>query len=219
MTDNSPKYQNPAFIIDIDGVIMHSTTPVPRAREGLLKLEESKRPYLFLTNSCQDPAHRAKWMSEKLNLEIRADQILTPHSALKPILGTELKEKKLLYVGFGDREDAGRVGLVDFYTVDDLDEMFPNNDVMSKLKRKIDQQEKSDSFKNIEAIVICGSPNAWETNIQLMLDVILGNGHPNRKPEENSKFEQLPIYLASMDFGWMHAPVSTPRLGDAGASK
>ena len=107
------------------------------------------------------------------------------------------------------RHYAKSFGLKNVTTIDELAEIFPHNDIItcifllylnitsvvlfqkvtcfiergkvSKLtEEKISAEQKK--FDNpIEAIVVTSTPTNWERHMQLIIDVILGEGHPNRR--------------------------------------
>jgi hypothetical protein len=38
-------------------------------------------------------------------------------------------------------------------------------------------------FPRLEAVVLFGEPIRWETSLQLIVDVLVANGHPSRQPK------------------------------------
>ena len=59
------------------------------------------------------------------------------------------------------------------------------------------------------AIVLFGEPIRWETNLQLLIDVLLTNGSPGcvYDPQLSA---QLPVLACNMDLMWM-AEAPSPR--------
>lgn len=59
------------------------------------------------------------------------------------------------------------------------------------------------------AIILFGEPIRWETNLQLLIDVLLTNGSPGC--EYNAHLSnQLPVLACNMDLVWM-AEAPSPR--------
>ncbi|KAF7644499.1 hypothetical protein LDENG_00221180 [Lucifuga dentata] len=61
------------------------------------------------------------------------------------------------------------------------------------------------------AIVLFGEPIRWETNLQLVIDVLLTNGSPGSAYEPQLS-TQLPVLACNMDLLWM-AEAPSPRFG------
>lgn len=59
------------------------------------------------------------------------------------------------------------------------------------------------------AIILFGEPIRWETNLQLLIDVLLTNGSPGcvYDPQLSA---QLPVLACNMDLMWM-AEAPSPR--------
>ena len=66
-------------------------------------------------------------------------------------------------------------------------------------------------FPPIEAVVLFGEPTRWETSLQLLLDVLLTDGHPSAPPRTVS-YPHLPVLACNMDLQWM-AEAVLPRFG------
>lgn len=60
-----------------------------------------------------------------------------------------------------------------------------------------------------EAIILFGEPIRWETNLQLLIDVLLTNGRPEHTYATKLS-TQLPILACNMDLLWM-AEAPSPR--------
>lgn len=58
------------------------------------------------------------------------------------------------------------------------------------------------SFEHIEAIVLFGEPVRWETTLQLIMDLLVCNGHPSERPTKNY-YPHIPILACNMDLQWM----------------
>merc|ERR1712227_445980 len=63
----------------------------------------------------------------------------------------------------------------------------------------------------IEAVIMFGEPVRWETSLQLLLDVLMTDGHPSVAPSTIPQ-PHLPILACNMDLQWM-AEAPMPRFG------
>ena len=61
----------------------------------------------------------------------------------------------------------------------------------------------------ISAVIMFGEPVRWETNLQLIIDVLLTNGHPYKAPS-TVPYPHIPVLACNMDLLWM-AEASMPR--------
>ena len=53
------------------------------------------------------------------------------------------------------------------------------------------------------AVIILGEPDSWETPLQLIIDLLLTNGHP-RKGVARLDHQSIPIIACNKDFQYMH---------------
>ena len=58
-------------------------------------------------------------------------------------------------------------------------------------------------------VILFGEPVRWETNLQLITDILLTNGKPNMAPRE-IPYPHLPVLACNMDLLWM-AEACMPR--------
>jgi len=60
------------------------------------------------------------------------------------------------------------------------------------------------NFPKIDAIILFGEPVRWETNLQLIMDVLLTQGNlTGPMCEFSSNVPHLPILACNMDLLWM----------------
>jgi ribonucleotide monophosphatase NagD (HAD superfamily) len=57
-----------------------------------------------------------------------------------------------------------------------------------------------------------GEPKRWESNLQLLIDLLMTEGKPTKAPSARSKTKQLPIIACNMDLVFM-AEACMPRFG------
>ncbi|CAG5119805.1 unnamed protein product, partial [Candidula unifasciata] len=66
-------------------------------------------------------------------------------------------------------------------------------------------------FPRIEAVILFGEPVRWETPLQLIIDVLLTNGHP-ADDLVDIPYPHIPVLACNMDLLWM-SEHKLPRLG------
>ena len=54
----------------------------------------------------------------------------------------------------------------------------------------------------IAAVILFGEPVRWETNLQLITDILLTNGKPDHNPQDVI-FPHIPVLACNMDLFWM----------------
>lgn len=101
------------------------------------------------------------------------------------------------------------LGFQKIITIDDLSKAYPYLDWVDRSRWPKGPAENDESFPTIEAIVLLGEPIRWETNLQLIIDVLLTNGRPSNQPG-TCEDGHLPILAVNMDLQWM-AKASMPR--------
>ncbi|XP_048743718.2 haloacid dehalogenase-like hydrolase domain-containing 5 [Ostrea edulis] len=133
------------------------------------------------------------------------------HSPLK--MFTRFHDMHTLICGQGPIEGIARdLGFTNITTVDQLKDLFPNLDMVDHSHRKVEPCPiKFANFKPIEAVILFGEPNQWDSKLQLLVDVLVSNGMPSQAPKEFPS-THLPILACNMDLFWM-AEASMPRFG------
>ncbi|XP_013416951.1 haloacid dehalogenase-like hydrolase domain-containing 5, partial [Lingula anatina] len=106
------------------------------------------------------------------------------------------------------------LGFTNICTMEDIKEHFPLLDMVDHANRvKVATNGyKEKEFPRVEAIVTFGEPNRWETNLQLLIDLLLTNGYPKIAPE-GFPDHHLPILACNMDLVFM-AEACMPRFGN-----
>lgn len=61
------------------------------------------------------------------------------------------------------------------------------------------------------AVILFGEPIRWETNLQLITDVLLTNGNPDNA-WSSAQYPHIPVLACNMDLLWM-AEAKNPRYG------
>lgn len=65
------------------------------------------------------------------------------------------------------------------------------------------------SLPNIPGVILFGEPVRWETNLQLIIDVLLSNGNPGAELSA-VPYPHIPVLACNMDLLWM-AEAKMPR--------
>ena len=209
---------NPSFglVFDIDGVIVRGKNVLPGAPETFKKLydhsqEKWRIPAIFLTNAGNTLRQKkADQLTNWLNVPISEDQVVMSHSPLK--MFTEFHDKHVLVTGQGPVEHIAKsLGFNNVTTMDGLRHVFPTLDCVDHKRRKSAPCSFNEFFPRIDAVVLFGEPIRWETSLQLVIDVLMSNGHPSTNPT-TIPHPHIPILACNMDLQWM-AEAVMPRFG------
>uniref|UniRef100_A0A3P8WYY5 Haloacid dehalogenase like hydrolase domain containing 5 n=1 Tax=Cynoglossus semilaevis TaxID=244447 RepID=A0A3P8WYY5_CYNSE len=191
------------FLFDVDGVLLRGGSVIPAAQRALRKLlDRNDRflfPVVFVTNagSCQRH-HKAQQLSHLFNVQITTEQVLLSHSPLQ-LLKT-FHDKCVLLSGQGPvMEIANTLGFQKVVSMEQLAEHHPLLDMVDHNRRP----------KLPVMIILFGEPIRWETNLQLLMDVLLTNGSPGHKYDTELS-TQLPVLACNTDLMWM-AEAPSPR--------
>ena len=208
----------PSFglMFDIDGVIVRGRTVLPSAPDAFQLLYDSETaqwriPSIFVTNAGNTlRQQKADQLSNWLNVPVTEDQVVMSHSPLK--MFSEYHDKQVLVVGQGPVETiAQSLGFRKVITMDTLRHMFPSLDCVDHKRRRAAPCSFNEFFPRVEAVVMFGEPIRWETSLQLLVDVLMTNGHPSSSPTAIPS-PHLPILACNMDLQWM-AEAVLPRFG------
>jgi len=208
---------NFGLMFDIDGVIVRGRSVLPSAPKAFQMLWDEKTgdwriPTIFITNASNSLRQdKADSLSKWLGIKIREEQVVMAHSPLK--MFTEYHNKHVLVVGQGPvGKIANSLGFTKVTTMDELRFSFPALDACDHERRILAAKPVNDSFRRIEAILMFGESIRWETSLQLLLDVLMSNGHPYEPKESPEGRTHLPILACNMDLQWM-AEAPMPRFG------
>ncbi|CAG2053428.1 unnamed protein product [Timema podura] len=216
-TNISVLIEKPSFglMFDIDGVIVRGKKVLPMAKEAFQKLVDSngkfRVPTVFVTNAGNALCiEKANLLSEWLGLKISEDQVVMAHSPLK--MFHQYHDKHVLVSGQGPIvEIAKNLGFKNVITMDQFRNIFPVLDAVDNTHRISVPCTLGDYFPRIEAVVLFGEPVRWETALQLLVDLLMTNGHPNKAPSQDNH-PHIPLLACNMDLQWM-AEACMPRFG------
>lgn len=203
------------LLFDIDGVLVRGRTPIPAAKECFRKLVDHdgkyKVPVVFVTNAgnCMRQT-KAEHLSQILGTAVSPDQVMLSHSPLR--MFTQFHKMCVLVSGQGPvQEVAHNLGFEDVVTVDMLREAYPLLDVVDHDRRPKDVIPPTKGLRKIDAVILFGEPIRWETNLQLIVDVLLTNGNPDNN-WSTVQYPHIPVLACNMDLLWM-AEAKNPRFG------
>ncbi|XP_058026891.1 haloacid dehalogenase-like hydrolase domain-containing 5 isoform X3 [Ahaetulla prasina] len=191
------------ILFDIDGVLVRGRTPIPAARKAFQKLVNSQGqllvPVVFVTNAgnclCQKKADQ---LSHLLEVPISKDQVMMSHSPLR--MFRRYHDKCVLVSGQGPVLDIAK----------QLRETYPLLDMVDHDRRPKVLHLPTMDFPKIEAVILFGEPVRWETNLQLIIDVLLTSGYPGNPYQRT--YPHIPVLACNMDLMWA-AEAQSPRFG------
>ena len=196
------------FSFDIDGVLLRGNTPLPHARESLLRLNDAGVPWVLLTNGGGELEwKKAEKLSSILDLQIDPEQVILSHTPLRPVVRS-FAEQRILVLGCRDvlsvARSYGALKLIDAPSLA-ADDPTRYPFIHSEFRPAPYRDEP------ISAVFVLHDPNSWGSEIQLTLDVLRG-GVPLGS---GGSTQAVPLFVSNPDllFAGIH-PV--PRLA-AGA--
>ncbi|XP_072305044.1 haloacid dehalogenase-like hydrolase domain-containing 5 isoform X2 [Eucyclogobius newberryi] len=207
----------PSFglLFDIDGVLVRGRLPIPAAKKAFSKMVDSKGqfvvPVVFVTNAgnCLRQTKAAQ-LSHILGVQIEPDQVIMSHSPLR--MFKKYHNKCVLVSGQGPvLEIARNLGFNNVISIDMLRESFPLLDMVDHNRRPKLPSSSICNLPKVEAVVLFGEPIRWETNLQLIIDVLLTGGNLS-SVHRTQKMPHLPLLACNMDLMWM-AEAHSPRFG------
>ncbi|KFO95515.1 Cat eye syndrome critical region protein 5, partial [Calypte anna] len=193
------------FLFDIDGVLVRGKTPIPAAKTAFQKLVNSQGqflvPVVFVTNAGNCLRQKkADQLSHLLGVPISQDQVMMSHSPLR--MFKRYHEKCVLVSGQGPLLDIAQdLGFCQPITIETLREKHPLLDVVDHDRRP----------NVLVTVVLFGEPVRWETNLQLIIDVLLTSGYPGN-PYHQENYPHIPVLACNMDLMWV-AEAQSPRFG------
>lgn len=203
------------MLLDIDGVIVRGKTLLENTKDCIKLLTDKngnwRVPTVFLTNAGNElRSSKASKLSALLGIQVKPDQVIMSHSPLKML--KSFHKKRCLISGQGPIvEIAKHLGFNSVITVDDLRQYYPHLDVVDHKRRSFTPCVLGRYFPPIEAIILFGESIRWETNMQLICDVLMCDGRLDM-PRKKYPIQNLPILACNTDMVWM-AEAAMPRFG------
>nr|XP_040049444.1 haloacid dehalogenase-like hydrolase domain-containing 5 [Gasterosteus aculeatus aculeatus] len=212
---NSKPQPRFGLLFDIDGVLVRGKQPIPAAKKAFEKLVDSQGrfvvPVVFVTNAgnCLRQT-KADQLAHILGVPITQDQVILSHSPLR--MFKKFHDKCVLVSGQGPvLEIAKNVGFNNVVSVDMLRESFPLMDMVDHNRRPKLPSSPVGNLPKVEAVILFGEPIRWETNLQLIVDILLTNGNLS-SVHQTRKTPHIPLLACNMDLMWM-AEAHSPRFG------
>ncbi|KFQ63339.1 Cat eye syndrome critical region protein 5, partial [Pelecanus crispus] len=189
------------FLFDIDGVLVRGKTPIPAFQKLVNSQGQFLVPVVFVTNAGNCLRQKkADQLSHLLGVPISQDQVMMSHSPLR--MFKRYHEKCVLVSGQGPLLDIAQdLGFCQPITIETLREKHPLLDVVDHDRRP----------KVLVTVVLFGEPVRWETNLQLIIDVLLTSGYPGN-PYHHENYPHIPVLACNMDLMWV-AEAQSPRFG------
>ncbi|XP_053577019.1 haloacid dehalogenase-like hydrolase domain-containing 5 [Bombina bombina] len=203
------------LLFDIDGVLVRGKTPIPAAKKAFQKLVNKQGqfvvPVVFVTNAgnCLRQT-KADQLTDILGVPISQDQVMMSHSPLR--IFKQYHDKCVLVSGQGPvLEIAKYLGFSNPITVDSVRESYPFLDMVDHSRRPKILPSTALDLPKIGAVILFGEPIRWETNLQIIIDVLLTGGYP-ANPYQLEQYPHLPLLACNMDLLWM-TEARAPRFG------
>lgn len=207
-SENQDGRQSPdafGLLFDVDGVLARGTNPIPEAKKAIEMIKDSEgnltKPVAFVTNACNRSADKAKQISKWFDIKVDPKQVIHAPSPLQ--LAFDLHDKRALVIGQEYRiEIVNELGFKDVCTTDDVSKAYPLLDMVDHDNRRRVAKEgykEDNDFPKIEVILLIGEPKRWETDLQLLIDLLLTEGKPTSAPLDPHTVPQIPIIACNMD--------------------
>lgn len=175
----------------IDGVLLHSSDPIPGAAETLRFLSEHSIPFLLLTNGGgRLEKDRVADLSSKLGLPLTTSNFVQSHTPFTELVAS-LRDKTILVTGQDSnkcRTIAEAYGFRKVITPSDILAAEPRvwpfkvlEDVYASSSRPLpdtaldDSRPASarDSLVKVDAMFVFNDPRDWAVDIQIITDLLL----------------------------------------------
>jgi len=181
---------------DIDGVLLRGSKVLPGARESLKRLVHQNIPFLFITNGGGHlESHRAKILSEKMQLEIHSGQIILSHTPMRTLADVFSRKRVMILGCRNEMEVARQYGFERTVSPQQFcaqhPDLYPFRNVALV---------GCDLYKDeeIEGILVMHDPVDWHLELQVCVDILLGRDPLRNQTHQGSQV--VPIYNSNEDF-------------------
>ncbi|KAL8587131.1 hypothetical protein ACOMHN_026099 [Nucella lapillus] len=206
------------ILFDVDGVLARGSTPLESAKRAMQKLKDAnghlKVPCTFVTNACNRSYDKARQIGNWFDIEVSPDQVI--HAPTPAKLLRDLHDKHTLVIGQEHRLDiAADLGFTKLCTLDDVKAAYPLLDMVDHENRVVvarGKYQENPNFPRVGAVLLIGEPTHWESNLQLLIDLLLTEGKPTQAPTDLHSVPQIPVIACNMDLVFM-AEACMPRFG------
>lgn len=199
--------KNMAFAFDIDGVLAHGNHAILEAREALKMLNGDnelgiKIPHILLTNGGgKTEEERCEQLSEILESPISVDQFIQSHTPMQAL--AEYYETVLIVggEGFKVRGVAQNYGFKHVYTPKDILAWDQEASPWRAFTEAERAEAKPVDFSRVkfDAILVFADSRDYQTDIQLIIDLLLSEGGVFGTRAKNPGSGSIPIYFSHGD--------------------
>lgn len=199
--------KNMAFAFDIDGVLAHGNEPIEEAKEALKMLNGDnelgiKIPYILLTNGGgKTEAARCQQLSEILECPISTDQFVQSHTPMQAL--SDYYDTVLVCGGEGQkiREVAENYGFKNVVHPKDILAWDPTVSPWGVFTEQDRAEAKPRDFSKIkfDAILVFADSRDYQTDFQLIIDLLLANDGQMLTRSEDPVANRIPIYFSQGD--------------------
>ncbi|KAK6177275.1 hypothetical protein SNE40_015404 [Patella caerulea] len=212
---NDPDF---GILFDVDGVLARGSTPLDPAVRAIERLKDCdgnlRVPVAYVTNATNRSHDKAAQISKWFNMPVSPENVI--HAPTPAKLLREYHDRHVLVIGQEHRtEIAEDLGFSNVCTIEEVAKAYPLLDMVDHDNRVAiakGQYTENPNFPRVEAVLMIGEPKRWESNLQILIDLLLTEGKPTTAPSDVHKVPQLPIIACNMDLQFM-AEACMPRFG------
>lgn len=217
-----PRYTGPAFIFDIDGVLLLSSSPLPAGRAALSALYNKREarweaPVAFLTNGGgTTESARADALTAALGVPVAAAQVVLAHSPMSAYVAryNAAKDAAVAVVGPEGCADVARAygfeRVVELASVGQADPLA--TPFVTYRGPRLPPRERAAAGMPIAAVVCMADSRNWNRDLQLLCDLLASDGGPAaaRRPAPLDA-QPVDLYFSNPDLTFPNG-YHTPRL-------
>ncbi|KAL7411169.1 HAD-like domain-containing protein [Mrakia frigida] len=205
-----------SFVFDIDGVLKKGEIVFEGAKRALALLDANQIPYLLCTNGGGMPEQdRCKALSEELEVNILANQLVQSHTPLRHLLVSKFADSPVLVIGGKDdhcRKVALSYGLTQPYTPLDLLRSLPSlwpfrtlvpSDLPFTILPPAPDSPDAKPFSNVafKAIVVLHDSRDWGLDASVMSELIASEGGVLGTVRKEGE-QEVEVYFCNPDLVW-----------------
>ncbi|KAL0486592.1 CDP-alcohol phosphatidyltransferase class-I family protein [Acrasis kona] len=213
-----------AVLFDIDGVLIRGKKKIKGATESLIRLQEARIPFAFLTNGGGVlESVKTKQLMDILNeeqakkIELSPEHMILSHSPMKALLDKH-RGDKILIIGDHDSAKVAReygftnaVGVKDFFHQNPhIHAKSANKVKMSTIEQSVKEYEENNLTQPFKAVFVMHDPEDFGRDLQICMDVLLSRGSPGSPFHLDD--QEVDLYMSNPDLLYS-GTYSTPRFG------
>ncbi|CAL1531710.1 unnamed protein product [Lymnaea stagnalis] len=210
------------ILFDVDGVLAKGSFPLDPAKKAMAKLKDSegnfKVPVAFVTNSSSRSVDKAHQIGNWFDITVLPEHVIVAPTPVK--LLREFHDQYTLVIGQQHKcEIAHDLGFKNVCTIEDLKEAYPLLDMVDHKNRvkvaskEFEEYKVNPYFPKVDVILVIGEPCHWETDLQILIDLLLTEGEPNKPLKDPLEVSQVSVIACNMDLVYS-AEASMPRFGN-----